>query len=226
MKAKRRWDIWTGAGHRCCLLLFALFFIYPCVRLSLGSVLHGKNRIYAEGVRQSSSQRSTTTPRFSTASRFPAAVTVISLLLGVPFSYFFSFYKLKGRKILFVTGASVHDVRSVHRRVFAGSCCSGRSGVITKLLESIGIQHRLDLRIWRHSAGAVAEAVPAGHDLHERRISGYRRKPAGSVRESRLYGRQALFQSGYGTDRTDDSRRGADRVHACVCRLRNACADR
>ena len=63
----------------------------------------------------------------------------ISLLLGIPFSYFFSFYRLKGRKVLFVL-ALLCTMSAPFIGAYSWIMLLGRSGVITKLLESVGIK--------------------------------------------------------------------------------------
>ena len=137
MKAKRRWDIWTALGIGL-LLLFALFFIYPCVRLLWEAFYTEKTGFTLKAFVKFFSKKyyyATILNSFKVS----GAVTVISLLLGVPFSYFFSFYKLKGRKILFVT-ALLCTMSAPFIGAYSWIMLLGRSGVITKLLESIGIR--------------------------------------------------------------------------------------
>lgn len=137
MKAKHRWDIWTALGIGL-LLLFALFFIYPCVRLLWEAFYTEKTGFTLKAFVKFFSKKyyyATILNSFKVS----GAVTVISLLLGVPFSYFFSFYKLKGRKILFVT-ALLCTMSAPFIGAYSWIMLLGRSGVITKLLESIGIR--------------------------------------------------------------------------------------
>ncbi|MCI5661930.1 MAG: iron ABC transporter permease [Clostridia bacterium] len=137
MKAKRRWDIWTALGIGL-LFLFALFFIYPCVRLLWEAFYTEKTGFTLKAFVKFFSKKyyyATILNSFKVS----GAVTVISLLLGVPFSYFFSFYKLKGRKILFVT-ALLCTMSAPFIGAYSWIMLLGRSGVITKLLESIGIR--------------------------------------------------------------------------------------
>ena len=137
MKAKRRWDIWTALGIGL-LLLFALFFIYPCVRLLWEAFYTEKTGFTLKAFVKFFSKKyyyATILNSFKVS----GAVTVISLLLGVPFSYFFSFYKLKGRKILFVT-ALLCTMSAPFIGAYSWIMLLGRSGVITKILESIGIR--------------------------------------------------------------------------------------
>lgn len=137
MKAKRRWDIWTALGIGL-LFLFALFFIYPCVCLLWEAFYTEKTGFTLKAFVKFFSKKyyyATILNSFKVS----GAVTVISLLLGVPFSYFFSFYKLKGRKILFVT-ALLCTMSAPFIGAYSWIMLLGRSGVITKLLESIGIR--------------------------------------------------------------------------------------
>ena len=137
MKAKRRWDIWTALGLGL-LLLFALFFIYPCVRLLWEAFYTEKTGFTMKAFVKFFSKKyyyATILNSFKVS----GAVTVISLLLGVPFSYFFSFYNLKGRKILFVT-ALLCTMSAPFIGAYSWIMLLGRSGVITKLLEGIGIR--------------------------------------------------------------------------------------
>ena len=137
MKAKRRWDIWTALGFGL-LLLFALFFIYPCVRLLWEAFYTEKTGFTMKAFVKFFSKKyyyATILNSFKVS----GAVTVISLLLGVPFSYFFSFYNLNGRKILFVT-ALLCTMSAPFIGAYSWIMLLGRSGVITKLLEGVGIR--------------------------------------------------------------------------------------
>lgn len=137
MKSKRRWDIWTALGLGL-LLLFALFFIYPCVRLLWEAFYTEKTGFTMKAFVKFFSKKyyyATILNSFKVS----GAVTVISLLLGVPFSYFFSFYNLKGRKILFVT-ALLCTMSAPFIGAYSWIMLLGRSGVITKLLEGVGIR--------------------------------------------------------------------------------------
>ena len=100
MKTKRRRDIWTVLGLML-LLLFVVFFIYPCIRLLWEAFYTEKTGFTMKAFTKFFSKKyyySTILNSFKVS----AAVMVISLLIGVPFSYFFSFYRLRGRKVLFV----------------------------------------------------------------------------------------------------------------------------
>ena len=137
MKTKRRRDIWTVLGL-VLLLLFVIFFIYPCIRLLWEAFYTEKTGFTMKAFTKFFSKKyyySTILNSFKVS----AAVMAISLLLGIPFSYFFSFYRLKGRKVLFVL-ALLCTMSAPFIGAYSWIMLLGRSGVITKLLESVGIK--------------------------------------------------------------------------------------
>lgn len=137
MKTKRRRDIWTVLGLML-LLLFVVFFIYPCIRLLWEAFYTEKTGFTMKAFTKFFSKKyyySTILNSFKVS----AAVMVISLLIGVPFSYFFSFYRLKGRKVLLVL-ALLCTMSAPFIGAYSWIMLLGRSGVITKLLEGLGIK--------------------------------------------------------------------------------------
>ncbi|MGN0183521.1 MAG: ABC transporter permease [Aristaeellaceae bacterium] len=137
MKTKRRRDIWIVLGL-VLLLLFVVFFIYPCIRLLWEAFYTEKTGFTLKAFTKFFSKKyyySTILNSFKVS----AAVMLISLLLGIPFSYFFSFYRLKGRKVLFVL-ALLCTMSAPFIGAYSWIMLLGRSGVITKLLESVGIK--------------------------------------------------------------------------------------
>lgn len=64
--------------------------------------------------------------------------TLFSLLLGIPFSYFYTFYKIKGRKLLFVL-CLLCTMSAPFIGAYAWILLMGNSGLVTKMLASIGI---------------------------------------------------------------------------------------
>lgn len=137
MKTKRRRDIWTVLGL-VLLLLFVVFFIYPCIRLLWEAFYTEKTGFTMKAFTKFFSKKyyySTILNSFKVS----AAVMLISLLLGIPFSYFFSFYRLKGRKVLFVL-ALLCTMSAPFIGAYSWIMLLGRSGVITKLLEGVGIK--------------------------------------------------------------------------------------
>lgn len=137
MKEKRRWDIWTFLAIAL-LLFLGIFFIYPCVRLLWEAFYTAETGFTMKAFVKFFSKKyyySTILNSFKVS----ASVMLVSLLLGVPFSYFFSFYKLKGRKILFVL-ALLCTMSAPFIGAYSWIMLLGRNGVITKLLGMIGIK--------------------------------------------------------------------------------------
>ena len=63
------------------------------------------------------------------------ATTLVSLLLGIPIAYFYSFYKIRGAKLLFVV-AILCSMSAPFIGAYSWILLMGRSGVITKFLSS------------------------------------------------------------------------------------------
>ena len=68
------------------------------------------------------------------------AITLVTLILGIPVSYFYSFYQLKGAKFLFVVSL-LCAMSAPFIGAYAWVLLLGRQGVITKFLAtSLGIK--------------------------------------------------------------------------------------
>ena len=61
------------------------------------------------------------------------AVTVVSLLIGVPFSYFYTYFKLKGAKLLFV-GAVLSCMSAPFIGAYAWVLLMGRGGIVNQFI--------------------------------------------------------------------------------------------
>ena len=93
-------------------------------------------------------------------------VTVLTLVIGIPFAYFYAFYRLKGAKILFVVSI-LCCMSAPFLGAYSWVMLLGRSGVITKFFKAaLGIT--LPLRLRRHCPFADAQVLPARVHLHER----------------------------------------------------------
>ena len=135
--AKRKFDIWS-AYSLIILALFLLFLIYPLCHIvaealtledgSLGFarfVAVFKNSTYLE----------------SLLNGFTVALltTSCTLLVGIPFAYFYSFYVVKGSKLLF-TISILSAMSAPFIGAYAWILLLGRAGELTKLLGLIGIR--------------------------------------------------------------------------------------
>lgn len=135
--AKRRTDLWNWIAVGL-MLLFLLFFIYPCVRL-MWEAFYTKETGFTLRAFQKFFGKSYYWNTILNSFKVSGAVMAIALLLGVPFSYFFTFYQLKGRKVLFVM-ALLCTMSAPFIGAYSWIMLLGRSGVITKFLESMGLQ--------------------------------------------------------------------------------------
>ena len=95
-------------------------------------------------------------------------VTVLTLVIGIPFAYFYAFYPLKGAKILFVVSI-LCCMSAPFLGAYSWVMLLGRSGVITKFFKTaLGHHPAQHLRLRRHRPVSDAQVLPARVHLHER----------------------------------------------------------
>jgi iron(III) transport system permease protein len=117
------------------LLLFGLFLIYP-----LWGVL--RNALYDESGHLSAVYfvKFFANPYyFNTILNSLAvsgATTIASLIVGIPFSYFYTYYSLRGARVLFV-GAVLSVMSAPFIGAYAWILLLGRNGLITNLIQSV-----------------------------------------------------------------------------------------
>lgn len=134
---KKRWDMWNWIAIAL-MLLFLVFFIYPCVRLmweafyteKTGLTLNSFIKFFGKSYYYNTILNSF---------KVSGAVMLLSLLLGIPFSYIFSYYQLKGRRLLFVL-ALLCTMSAPFIGAYSWVMLLGRSGLITKFLAGFGIR--------------------------------------------------------------------------------------
>ena len=138
MKRRRsRLEVWNWISVALMLLLL-VFFVYPSVRLMWEAFYTEKDGVTLSGFVKFFG-RSYYLNTIVNSFKVSGSVMVISLLLGVPFSYFFSFYQLKGRKTLFVL-ALLCTMSAPFIGAYSWIMLLGRSGLITKFLAGLGIK--------------------------------------------------------------------------------------
>lgn len=64
------------------------------------------------------------------------AVTLVSLLIGIPFSYFYTYFRLRGARFLFI-GAVLSCMSAPFIGAYAWILLMGRGGLVTTILESV-----------------------------------------------------------------------------------------
>lgn len=136
MKEKRKVDFWTVIT---CLLalLFLVFLVYPIGGL-LKEAFVKDGAFSLDGFAEFFSKKH----YYGTighSTMIGVCVTVLSLLIGIPFSYFYTFYKLKGKKVIFVL-CLLCTMSAPFIGAYAWILLMGNSGLITQALKLIGIK--------------------------------------------------------------------------------------
>lgn len=136
MTKRKKFDTWLIVSL-VLLLLFSVFLLYPLVNLLKESVYsNGEftfaafHKFFSETYYYSS---------IINSFKIAIAVTLISLLIGIPFSYFYSYFKLKGKKLLFVL-VLLSTMSAPFIGAYAWILLMGNSGLITELLGQLGIK--------------------------------------------------------------------------------------
>lgn len=132
---KKRLDFWSVVAW-VLLAVFLVFLVYPIGKLLIEAV-------YTEGhISFDAFQKFFSKPNYYNtifnSTKIAICVTICSLLLGIPFSYFYSFYTLKGRKLLFIL-CLLCTMSAPFIGAYAWILLMGNSGIITQLLRSVGI---------------------------------------------------------------------------------------
>ena len=138
--SKRKFEVWTVVSIAL-LAVFLLFLVYPLLGLLKQSVFNSDGVFSLENFE-----------RFFTyvdgyylkpignSLEVTVCTTVISLLLGIPIAYFYSFYKLKGAKLLFVLSV-LCSMSAPFIGAYSWILLMGRNGVITNFLSgAFGIE--------------------------------------------------------------------------------------
>ena len=135
---KRKFEVW----HVITLIflaLFALFLVYPMFGILRQSVFDSDGRFtFAQF------EKFFSTPYYSStilnSFKVTTMVTLVTLLLGIPFAYFYSFFQLKGAKFLFVVSI-LCCMSAPFIGAYSWIMLLGRNGVITVFLKnSFGIR--------------------------------------------------------------------------------------
>lgn len=132
---KRRLDFWSVVSW-ILLLIFLVFLVYPVGRLLIEAVYTG-GQFSTDAFQKFFSKPNYYNTIFN-STKIAVCVMAASLLLGIPFAYFYSFYQLKGRKILFVL-CLLCTMSAPFIGAYAWILLMGNSGILTQMLKSIGI---------------------------------------------------------------------------------------
>lgn len=137
MKSKK-FELWSGVTILF-LVLFVVFLIYPMFGILQQSVIAKDGHFTLAEFTKFFSQSYYSKTIFNSF-KVSIAITVATLVIGIPFSYFYSFYQLRGAKFLFVVSI-LCCMSAPFIGAYAWILLLGRSGVITKFVkDAFGIQ--------------------------------------------------------------------------------------
>ena len=139
MKTRKKPELWSFVSIAL-LALFLVFLVYPLMGLLKQSVFNDEGKLTLENFRRFFTYANGyyIKPIWNSV-KVTVCSTCLSLLLGIPIAYFYSFYKLKGAKILFVVSV-LCSMSAPFIGAYSWILLLGRSGVITKLLAGLGLK--------------------------------------------------------------------------------------
>lgn len=132
----KRYDLWKIVSL-ILMALFLIFLVYPLGKLLIESV-YTNGKFSLDAFRKFFSQPYYYTSIFNSI-KIGICVTIVSLLLGIPFAYFYTFFQLKGKKLLFVL-CLLCTMSAPFIGAYAWILLMGNSGLITTFLRTIGIK--------------------------------------------------------------------------------------
>lgn len=132
----RKRDGWTLVSI-ILLVLFIIFLLYPLFNL-LKEAIYTDRGISFDGFKIFFSEYYYWSSIINSV-KVAVCVMIVSLLLGIPFSYFYSFFNLKGKKILFIL-CLLCTMSAPFIGAYAWILLFGNSGLFTEILKSFGIK--------------------------------------------------------------------------------------
>ena len=119
------------------LLLFVLFLVWPLFGLLKQSVFNSAGEFsLANFERFFTYVNGYYLKPIWNSIKVTVCSTLVSLILGIPIAYFYSFYKIRGAKLIFVLSI-LCSMSAPFIGAYSWILLLGRSGVITKFLEGI-----------------------------------------------------------------------------------------
>ena len=127
-------DMW-----RFCTLLFlvlsVLFLLYPLFGILKQAVFDADGNYTLSQFTKFFSDRYYSVTILNSF-KVTIAVTLLTLVIALPFSYFYTFYRIRGSKFLFVTSI-LCSMSAPFSGAYAWIMLLGRSGIITKFLKAV-----------------------------------------------------------------------------------------
>ena len=134
MTKKRKLEVWTVVSI-VLLASFLFFLVYPMFGLLKESVISPEGNFTLEQFQKFFS-KNYYTGTIVNSMKVTITVTAVSLLLGIPIAYFYSFYKIKGAKLLFVMSI-LCSMSAPFIGAYSWIMLLGRSGAITVFLKEV-----------------------------------------------------------------------------------------
>lgn len=129
-------DSWTLVSI-ILLILFIIFLLYPLFNL-LKEAVYTEGKFSFDGFKTFFSEYYYWSSIINSV-KIAVWVMIVSLLLGIPFSYFYSFFNLKGKKVLFIL-CLLCTMSAPFIGAYAWILLFGNSGLFTEILKSLGIK--------------------------------------------------------------------------------------
>ena len=134
MAAKKKFELWTVVSI-VMMLAFLLFLVYPMFGLLKQSVISPEGSFSFDQFVKFFS-KSYYTDTIVNSMKVTLSVTAVALILGIPFAYFYSFYKLRGAKLLFILSI-LCCMSAPFIGAYSWIMLLGRSGVITVFIKDL-----------------------------------------------------------------------------------------
>ena len=134
-KQRRGFEIWTVFTW-VIIALFLIFFIYPLANLLKQAFFDADGFTMKNFIKFFSKAYYTNTIKNSF--KVSILTTLCALLIGIPYSYFYSFYNIKGRKLLIIVSVMC-CMSAPFVGAYSWTLLLGRSGVLTQAFAKIGI---------------------------------------------------------------------------------------
>ncbi|MBQ8130474.1 MAG: iron ABC transporter permease, partial [Clostridia bacterium] len=134
---KKRLNLWSLSGALI-FVVFLLFFLYPMANLLL-SAFTAEGHLSLDGFRKFFNPAYYYSSTILNSLKVSASVMLISLLLGIPFSYFYTFYQIRGKRILFIL-CLLCTMSAPFIGAYSWIKMLGRNGFITNFLSMLGIE--------------------------------------------------------------------------------------
>lgn len=133
-KGKKRADIWTVYSVMI-LGLFILFLIYPMGSMFKQAFIDADGQLTMAHFQKFFSEKY----YFSTllnSLKSTVAVTAVALALGIPFAYVYTFYRLKGSRLLYIVSI-LCCMSAPFIGAYSWILLLGRSGIITTFIKAV-----------------------------------------------------------------------------------------